>query len=69
MLAPKELLIRAAAILDHCKAIGLDEMDTLASLDAAMRSQNHSIQRKGMFLPSPPPAAPPAQPTPEDKPQ
>lgn len=42
MLTPKELLIRAAALTEHCKTLGLDDHDSVAALDLAIKSLFHA---------------------------
>ena len=51
MLSPTELHIRAAALIDHAAKLGLDDLDSMACFDLAIRSLNHSQVRKGVFVP------------------
>lgn len=56
MLTPKDLHIRAAALIEHASVLGLDNLDAMACFDLAIRSLNHAQVRTGVFMPQPAPA-------------
>ncbi len=62
MLTPTELHVRAAAMIDHAAKLGMDELDSMACFDLAIRALGHAQGRKGVFVPNPPPKV-------EEKPQ